>query len=296
MRLASSHLSRLFILLFISYSAAAQEGVYKNFSVDDGLPSSEVYDIYQDESGYIWFATDKGLSRYNGYEFSNYNSGDGLPGNAVLRFYPQQNGQIWCYTLHQQSLFYFDEEFNGFKAFPYNALLHKNISKLSIVKSVYVDESENIHIGGYLINGEIIISPSGELTRHFASKDFYEDSLISKKIILKPTGHTAASTFYFMTSSQRHPGLDQFPVQKEHLGGGRLIIKWQINNKTAIMANRNNVTLLSPGQEDIVITTNYSPTGINPIDKDHFFVGYKFFAFLSKFLTSFLVWALPIIK
>ena len=163
MRLASSHLPRLFILLFISYSAAAQEGVYKKFSVDDGLPSSEVYDIYQDESGYIWFATDKGLSRYNGYEFSNYNSGDGLPGNAVLRFYPQQNGQIWCYTLHQQSLFYFDEEFNGFKAFPYNALLHKNISKLSIVKSVYVDESENIHIGGYLINGEIIISPSGEL-------------------------------------------------------------------------------------------------------------------------------------
>ena len=276
MRLASSHLSRLFILLFVSYSAAAQEGVYKNFSVDDGLPSSEVYDIYQDKSGYIWFATDKGLSRYNGYEFSNYNSGDGLPGNAVLRFYPQQNGQIWCYTLHQQSLFYFDEEFNGFKAFPYNALLHKNISKLSIVKSVYVDESENIHIGGYLINGEIIISPSGELTRHFASKDFYEDSLISKKIILKPTDHAAASTFYFMTSSRRHPGLDQFPVQKEHLGGGRLIIKWQVKNETAIIANRNNVTLLSPGQEDITITTNYSPTGITPIDKDHFFVGYEY--------------------
>ena len=97
-----------FVSLQISY---AQTHIYKHFGVDEGLPSSEVYDIYQDKLGYVWFATDKGLSRYNGYEFENFTTKDGLPDNTILDFYPQDNGQIWCYGYHSQSLFYFDEVF-----------------------------------------------------------------------------------------------------------------------------------------------------------------------------------------
>ena len=60
-------------LLFSFHSLShAQSYIYKNFDVDDGLPSSQVYDIYQDKYGYIWLATDKGIARYNGYEFENF--------------------------------------------------------------------------------------------------------------------------------------------------------------------------------------------------------------------------------
>ena len=97
------------LLIFYCFLSKAQSYVYQNFSIDDGLPSSEVYDVYQDKLGYVWFATDKGLSRYNGYEFKNYTVEDGLPGNTILKFYPQKNGQVWCYDFHSQKLFYFNE-------------------------------------------------------------------------------------------------------------------------------------------------------------------------------------------
>ena len=148
----------LVLFLFVNFDAYAQEYIYKHFGVNDGLPSSEVYKIYQDKGGYIWFATDKGLSRYNGYVFENFNTSDGLTGNVVLQFYPQSNGQIWCYTYHNKSLFYFDEIFKGFKPYKYNETLKKALNKKSIVKSVYLDKNDNLHIGGHQINGEIIMA------------------------------------------------------------------------------------------------------------------------------------------
>ena len=42
---------------------------YRNYDVNDGLPSSQIYEIIEDSKGYIWFGTDRGLVRYNGYEF-----------------------------------------------------------------------------------------------------------------------------------------------------------------------------------------------------------------------------------
>jgi len=45
---------------------------YQNYSVKEGLINSNVYGISQDSSGYIWFATENGLSRFNGIEFENY--------------------------------------------------------------------------------------------------------------------------------------------------------------------------------------------------------------------------------
>ncbi len=153
------------LLLTIFFFSNAQESIYKHYGVDEGLPSSEIYDVYQGKDGNIWFATDKGLSLYNGYEFKNFDINDGLPGNVVLRFYPQTNGQIWCYTYHNQALFYFNETFDGFTAYKYNNRLQKEFSPSSIIKSCFIDETNTIHIGGTNINGELLISKDGEVTK-----------------------------------------------------------------------------------------------------------------------------------
>jgi two-component sensor histidine kinase len=44
------------------------------YDINSGLPANEIYDIVKDESGYIWIATEKGLSRFDGYHFENFNS------------------------------------------------------------------------------------------------------------------------------------------------------------------------------------------------------------------------------
>ena len=42
------------------------------YTIEDGLPQSSIETIYQDENGYLWIATQDGISKFNGYEFNNY--------------------------------------------------------------------------------------------------------------------------------------------------------------------------------------------------------------------------------
>ncbi|NJM79402.1 MAG: hypothetical protein HC854_06945 [Flavobacterium sp.] len=166
----------LIYLIFFLNICNGQNYIYQHFGPDEGLPSSEVYDIYQDKLGYIWFATDKGLSRYNGSEFENFNTKNGLPGNTILDFYPQKNGRIWCYEYHTQSLFYFEEKFNEFKPFKYNQLLKENITPSVVIKSLVIDKDKNIFVGGYHINGIIKISDKGKISFLYNSTSTEENT------------------------------------------------------------------------------------------------------------------------
>lgn len=55
------------IFLFcILESAFGQNPYYHTIDKSSGLPSNSVYDIFQDSKGFMWFATGKGLCRYDG--------------------------------------------------------------------------------------------------------------------------------------------------------------------------------------------------------------------------------------
>nr|MCH9660273.1 LytTR family transcriptional regulator DNA-binding domain-containing protein [Bacteroidota bacterium] len=250
----------------------AQEPIYKNFGVNDGLPSSEVYDLIQDKEGYIWFATDKGLSRFNGYEFENFNTNDGLTGNVVLRFYPQENGQIWGYSFHNKSLFYFNQPFSGFTPYKYNDVLNENIRKRSIIKSVYVDKENKLHVGGYAVNGELIINSEGKLeTKHSDSSYFHASTSYKKYLILRKT---ETIPFFFTT-------LDTAAVEKDsvfikHYKSARFMSQWMEDGKRGIIMKDSIVKIISKNNEDVIIKNKYSPIGIRVIDSSRFFVGYEF--------------------
>jgi hypothetical protein len=65
-------ISFVFILVFSLHICAQQTNI-KNISVDDGLPSSLIYDLQQDEIGYLWIATEKGLVKFDGDDFMQMN-------------------------------------------------------------------------------------------------------------------------------------------------------------------------------------------------------------------------------
>lgn len=73
----------------------ANEAAYLHYTVDEGLPSNEVYDVYEDSLGYMWFATDHGISRFDGYAFKNYSTNDGLVHNTIFGFYEDHRGLVW---------------------------------------------------------------------------------------------------------------------------------------------------------------------------------------------------------
>jgi ligand-binding sensor domain-containing protein len=73
-------------LFFVAKCTFGQDLCFTNYNSRNGLPSSQVYDIFQDKNGDIWFATDRGLAKYNGFEFKLFDISNGLPSNTILIF------------------------------------------------------------------------------------------------------------------------------------------------------------------------------------------------------------------
>ena len=75
------------VLLWAGLSLPAQNPYIHHYTTQEGLPSNMVYYIYQDSRKFIWFATDAGVSRYDGTTFTNYRKKDGLASNEVIRIF-----------------------------------------------------------------------------------------------------------------------------------------------------------------------------------------------------------------
>lgn len=61
-------------MLLFSQFTFGQNPYYYSIDRTNGLPSNSVYDIFQDSKGFMWFATGKGLCRYDGSVFKTFTS------------------------------------------------------------------------------------------------------------------------------------------------------------------------------------------------------------------------------
>jgi len=156
-------IKRLLVILalFLSIDASGQQPIFKNYSIDNGLLSNEVYHVIQDQKGYIWIATGQGVNRYNGYSFKNYNQLDGLPDNTVLELFEDQKGRIWTVTLTGELAWIKNDTI---KIYPYNDIVfkHNTEKRHPIKKSFYVDSLDNVYISFY-DNNPIKIDASGSV-------------------------------------------------------------------------------------------------------------------------------------
>ncbi len=89
--------SYLLTILYCHFSflAGSQSLPVFEYTVNDGLPSSSIYECLQDSEGYIWLATESGLSRFDGYSFKNYSIKDGLKVNDVWGLFEDSQNRIW---------------------------------------------------------------------------------------------------------------------------------------------------------------------------------------------------------
>lgn len=124
-------------LLLLWYAGGYSNGqqIIKQFTVEDGLPSSEVYDIHQDFDGYIWFCTDRGVSRYNGYEFENFTSSNGLTCNTLFKVFEDKDHNLW-FTGFNGTMSIFNYTNQQFEPFEYNEKLQANLGPYNWVTAI----------------------------------------------------------------------------------------------------------------------------------------------------------------
>lgn len=69
--------------LSISFQLYSQTPPYYNYTTKDGLCNMNVIDMQQDMNGFMWFATNHGLSRFDGKNFESFYDKDGLNTNSL---------------------------------------------------------------------------------------------------------------------------------------------------------------------------------------------------------------------
>ncbi len=78
--------------------AHAEQLPIRIYRTADGLARDTVDAIVTDKNGYLWFGTDEGLSRFDGYEFTNYGVNEGLPHAVVSALLVTSDGGLWIGT------------------------------------------------------------------------------------------------------------------------------------------------------------------------------------------------------
>ncbi|MBI3232889.1 MAG: hypothetical protein HYZ42_02420, partial [Bacteroidetes bacterium] len=76
-----------------------QNGYYiKQYSEISGLVYNSCRFIYQDSRGFLWIGTSKGLSRFDGKQFTNYGIREGLPGTDITQVSEDSLGFMYVAT------------------------------------------------------------------------------------------------------------------------------------------------------------------------------------------------------
>lgn len=110
------------LLILVFLKSAGQTFTIYNYSVPEGLPSSEVYEVYQDKKGFLWFATDNGVGKFDGNQMTTYHTKDGLSDPVVFGFYEDQKDRLWFRTYSGKLSYY---ENGQIKKYAYNDRLTK---------------------------------------------------------------------------------------------------------------------------------------------------------------------------
>ncbi|MFH1070589.1 MAG: two-component regulator propeller domain-containing protein [Candidatus Glassbacteria bacterium] len=87
-----------FMVLAFAANAFPQLYPFRNYTPSKGLSQSTVNAIFQDDKGYLWFATGGGVSRFDGLDFEVYNSSNGLADDCVFCILQDSEGSFWFGT------------------------------------------------------------------------------------------------------------------------------------------------------------------------------------------------------
>ncbi len=131
----------LLLMQFISPDIQAQNPYIKQFTIYDGLPSNNVYNVFQDSQKFIWFSTDAGAVRFDGTHFKTYTTADGLHSSEIFRMEEDSKGRLWLFHLDGKfSYIYKDRLFTSRE----EGFL-ESLGNSMYFRRMYEDEDQNLY-------------------------------------------------------------------------------------------------------------------------------------------------------
>jgi signal transduction histidine kinase/ligand-binding sensor domain-containing protein/DNA-binding response OmpR family regulator len=83
-------------------SAQSVQAIFENYTLENGLQNNTVQQAFQDSRGYLWFATNQGVCRYDGTSFRSFrndpNDPNSLSGLLARVIYEDKRGNLWIGT------------------------------------------------------------------------------------------------------------------------------------------------------------------------------------------------------
>jgi len=168
-----------YLFVLIQISVFSQNFHSTNISVSEGLLTNSIYDIFQDELGNMWFATDLGVCKYNGYKFTNYTTKNGLTHNVVFQINEYNN--ILYFNTYKGGICFLD----GDSIFPYqfNDILLNKIEDQFVQDFIF--EGDDLWFNLFNTNGLFTINKEGifdEVKMGNKQATFYVKELNGEKI------------------------------------------------------------------------------------------------------------------
>lgn len=138
----------IFLALCFSNSIKAKNIRFANIDVDDGLPYNSVRAVVQDEFGYLWFGTEQGLAKYDGYSLVTYLADNNDPNSIadpyVFALEVDDKGILWVGS--DKGLSRFNRDTDDFTLFSHQETNPDSLIS-NTVNAILRDKNGNLWIG-----------------------------------------------------------------------------------------------------------------------------------------------------
>jgi ligand-binding sensor domain-containing protein/signal transduction histidine kinase len=125
-----------------------QPAAFTHITIEQGLSDQRVEALAQDRAGFMWFGTNNGLNRFDGYSVVTYRNDPmnphSLSGNLIGDIYEDRAGTLWVGT--RSGLDAFDRRTERFTHYRHDPRNPRTLSSNTVV-AIYEDRSGVLWVG-----------------------------------------------------------------------------------------------------------------------------------------------------
>jgi ligand-binding sensor domain-containing protein/signal transduction histidine kinase len=155
---------------------------FDRISIQQGLSQSSVHVAFQDSRGFMWFGTQDGLNRYDGYTFKTFKPDPDVPTSLsdrwITSIVEDQDGYLWVAT-RQGGLNRYDPHTEEFKRYMHDDQNSRSLND-NHVNVLNLDREGRLWVGTQ--NGLDMLDRTSDSFNHYVYEPSQQEGITGKSI------------------------------------------------------------------------------------------------------------------